>query len=266
MEKKEENSLLVVAREKFELACKDAQQLTIVNNFGAAFVAVGVVNRLREALTDEVMKAVFMPLMNTTIGFRTDRDPKRTDKNGRSPQPYSVEVVRDAIIDGVAIGLVPTGNQFNIISERMYPTKEGYTALLRKIGCKYFISYSTPKMYENTADVECKISYEYGDEKKTFPYVANVKKDGYSSIDQIKGKAERKAKKVLYEFLTGVDFGDADETSSEPVDEQYQEAQEVQIPAVQQPEAKDPAPKSATAAKPVAPVGASPRPAIFGEE
>lgn len=265
MENKTENALLVRAREQFELACRDAQQLTIVNNFGAAFVAVGVVSKLREALTDDVMNAVFMPLMNTTIGFRTDKDPKRTDKNGRSPQPYSVAVVRDAIIDAVAIGLMPTGNQFNIISERMYPTKEGYTALLRKIGCKYFISYSTPKMYESTADVECKISYEYGDEKKTFPYVANVKKDGYSSIDQIKGKAERKAKKVLYEFLTGVDFGDADETSSEPVDEQEQPAVEVKIPATPQ-SATNVAEKQVSPAKEQAkPLGTSPRPAIFGE-
>lgn len=270
MEKKqEENALIVMAREKFELACKDAQQLTIVNNFGAAFVAVGVVNKLREALTDDVMKQVFMPLMNTTIGFRTDRDPKRVDKNGRAPQPYSIAVVRDAIIDAVAFGLMPTGNQMNIISERMYPTKEGYTALLRKIGCKYFISYGTPKLNENTADVECRISYEYGAEKKSFNYTANVKKDGYSSIDQIKGKAERKAKKTLYEYLTGVDLGDADETSSDPVDEQEQPAEVVAIPVtaenapakpVDEPERPAPTPSPSTK-----PVGRAPRPSIFDE-
>lgn len=217
------NELLVSAREKFEMVCKEAQQLTIVNNFGAAFVAVNVVKTLREVLTDQVMNAVFMPLMNTKIGFLTDHDSKRRDKNGKAIAPYSMDVVRDAIIDAVAIGLLPTGNQFNIISERMYPTKEGYTALLRKINCKYFISYSTPKLNENTADVECKIAYEFNGEKKSFNYSANVKKDGYSSIDQIKGKAERKAKKVLYEYLTGVDFGDADEGSSEPIDDQSPE-------------------------------------------
>lgn len=268
----EQNALIVVAREKFELACKDAQQLQIVNNFGAAFVAVGVVSKLREALTDEVMKQVFMPLMNTTIGFRTDRDPKRVDRNGKSPIPYDIPVVRDAIIDAVAFGLLPTGNQMNIIAERMYPTKEGYTALLRKIGCKYFISYGAPRLGENTADVDCKISYEYGNEKKSFGYVANVKKDGYSSIDQIKGKAERKAKKVLYEFITGVDLGDADEASGDPVDEQQQPAEVVNIPeapgavkeAPEKPVVVSESPKP-TPDSPQKPVGKSPTPAIFND-
>lgn len=266
MEKNQENALIAVAREKFELACKDAQQLKIVDNFGAAFTAVGVVNMLREALTDEVMNKVFMPLMNTTIGFRTDKDPKRLDKNGRPPQPYSVNVVRDAIIDAVAFGLLPTGNQFNIIAERMYPTKEGYTALLRKIGCKYFISYSQPRLSESTADVDCKISYECGTEKKSFAYVANVKKDAYSSIDQIKGKAERKAKKVLYEYITGVDLGDADEASAEPAEEQDPEVVEVEAVIVEKAPDKPsaaPAPAAATPAQQEKPVGRSPRPAIF---
>ena len=275
MEKKQENALIVAAREKFELACKDAQQLTIVNNFGAAFVAVGVVNKLREALTDEVMTQVFMPLMNTTIGFRTDRDPKRKHKNGKSPIPYDIPVVRDAIIDAVAFGLLPTGNQMNIIAERMYPTKEGYTALLRKIGCKYFISYAQPRISENTADVDCKIAYEYGSEKKSFSYTANVKRDSYSSIDQIKGKAERKAKKVLYEFITGVDLGDADEASAEPVDEQEQPAQVVNIPEAKVVESKvvEAPAKPADAPQPAAPTpapskpagGRAPRPSIFDE-
>lgn len=43
--------------------------------------------------------------------------------------------------------------------------------------------------------------------------MATVKKDDYSSPDQIRGKAERRAKKALYEYITGCDFGDADEQS-----------------------------------------------------
>ena len=35
------------------------------------------------------------------------------------------------------------------------------------------------------------------------------------------GKAERRAKKALYEYLTGTDYGDADETSSRPIDTPY---------------------------------------------
>ncbi len=217
---------VVAAKETFELACKEAQGLQIVNNFGAAFTAVNVVSLLRKALTQEVMETVFMPLMNTKIGFLTDRN-GRPNSRGEVKPLYSVEVVRDAVIDAVAIGLLPTGNQFNIIAERMYPTKEGYTALLRKLGVKYFIDVSYDKSQtQGFAEIPCKITYQYNGEKNGFSIVATVKKDNYSSPDQLRGKAERRAKKALYEYITGCDFGDADEDSSRIVDAEAEEIKE----------------------------------------
>ena len=206
------------ARKQFELACKSAEGLQTHNNFGAAFQTVNVVILLRQALTDEVMDAVFMPLMNTKIGFLTDHTGKA--RGNRPPlQPYGREIVRDAIIDAVTVGLMPTGNQFNIIGERMYPTKEGYTALLRRLGVKYFIETGYDKSQaEGFAEIPCKITYSYGGERNAFSITATVKKDSYSSPDQIRGKAERRAKKALYEYITGCDFGDADEDSSTPID------------------------------------------------
>lgn len=230
MEQTQTNNTLpatvVAAREQFELACKEAQGLQIINNFGAAFQAVNVVSLLRQALTDEVMDAVFMPLMNTKIGFLTDRN-GRPNSRGEVKPLYSKEIVRDAVIDAVAIGLLPTGNQFNIIAERMYPTKEGYTSLLRKLGVKYFIEVS----YDNSqtqgfAEIPCKITYQYNGEKNGFSIIATVKKDNYSSPDQLRGKAERRAKKALYEYITGCDFGDADEDSSRIVDAEAEEIKE----------------------------------------
>ena len=206
------------ARKQFELACKSAEGLQTHNDFGAAFQTVNVVSLLRQALTDEVMDAVFMPLMNTKIGFLTDHTGKA--RGNRPPlQPYGREIVRDAIIDAVTVGLMPTGNQFNIIAERMYPTKEGYTALLRRLGVKYFIETGYDKSQaEGFAEIPCKITYSYGGERNAFSITATVKKDSYSSPDQIRGKAERRAKKALYEYITGCDFGDADEDSSTPID------------------------------------------------
>lgn len=215
----EETSLSIIdnAKQKFELACKDAASLQIVNNFGAAFTAVNVIALLREALSDGVMNKVFMPLMNTKVGFLTDRT-GRPDKRGNVKPPYGVAIVRDAIIDAVSIGLLPTGNQFNIIAERMYPTKEGYTALLRKLGVKYFIDVSHDRSQNpGFAEIPCKVSYEYNGERNSFTVVATVKKDDYSSHDQMRGKAERRAKKALYEYITGCDFGDADDQSGAPM-------------------------------------------------
>lgn len=207
---------IVAAKEKFEVALRDASAIDIVNNFGAAFNAAQVITMLRETLTDEVMEKVFMPLMNTKVGFRTDRDGK-PDKNGRTKPLYDVPTVRDAIIDAAIIGLLPTGNQFNIISGTMYPTKEGYTVLLKKIGAKYIIDVQQDRSQNPAfAEFPCKITYAFNGEKNSLTVVATVRRDQYSSNDQLRGKAERRAKKALYEYLTGTDYGDADETSSRP--------------------------------------------------
>lgn len=231
------------AKAKFELACSTAAGLQIVNNFGAAFQAVTVVSLLREALTDEVMEKVFMPLMNTKVGFLTDRDPNKPKRDGTVPTPYGINTVRNAIIEAVTIGLLTTGNQFNIIADKMYPTKEGYTALLRKLGVKYFIEVGYDKSQTNGyAEFPCKINYSYNGEKNAFTVTATVKKDSYSSADQLRGKAERRAKKSLYEYITGCDYGDADETSARVEDAVAVEietnanaAPAVGIPAGQQP-------------------------------
>lgn len=269
MEQTQTNNTLpatvVAAREQFELACKEAQGLQIINNFGAAFQAVNVVSLLRQALTDEVMDKVFMPLMNTKIGFLTDRN-GRPNSRGEVKPPYSREIVRDAVIDAVAIGLLPTGNQFNIIAERMYPTKEGYTSLLRKLGVKYFIEVSYDKSQtQGFAEIPCKITYQYNGEKNGFSIIATVKKDNYSSPDQLRGKAERRAKKALYEYLTGCDFGDADEDSSKIEDvvavEITNEANKGAVIGAEAQPAAAPAPKAGRAAAKATAQPAAPAPA-----
>jgi hypothetical protein len=210
----------------FEEACKDASALQIVNNFGAAFIAVGIITKLREALTDEVMNKVFMPLMNTKIGFLTDK-PGRNRKTGQPEPLYDIETVRLSIIDAVSIGLLPTGNQFNVIASKMYPTKEGYTFLLKKLGVKYMLDVSYDKgANQNFAEIPVKISYEHNGDKNSFSITATVKKDSFSSHDQLRGKAERRGKRALYEYITGCDFGDADELSSKPIDTTYEDVTE----------------------------------------
>ena len=241
------------ARENFSVAMKDAQRLDIVNNVCGAFDAAIIVQKLEAILTDEIMDAVFMPLMNKKIGFRTDRDPSRPDKRtGVAPKPYTREVVRTCIIDAAANGLLPTGNQFNIISGTMYPTKEGYTALLAKLKASsmqlvYTFEFD-PETKAVSADptyvaIPCRVGYKTSreDMKGWFKYVAMVKSNGETSTtDQLRGKAERKCKKAFFEFLTGIDLGDAD--ASETIDVPYTEvtnaAQAGAAPSAPAPERK----------------------------
>jgi hypothetical protein len=209
-------------QEKFELVCKGAEGLSLTQNAGAAFEAVIIVKTLRELLTDEIMKDVFMPLMNTKIGFATDRNGK-PNKQGNVAPLYSIDIVRDAIIDAAAFGLLPTFNLINIISEKMHPTKEGFTALLKKLKVKYVLNFGADNTDPNSkfAEISVRINYalEDGKEQKPFVMTAVVPKTAYSSYDQLKGKAERRAKKMLYEYVTGLDLGENDgETIQSPDD------------------------------------------------
>lgn len=223
------------AKDQFELACKNSNAIAIVNNAASAFMAVDVIKSLRELLTNEVMNEVFMPLMNTKVGFLTDRT-GRPAKNGEVKPFYSIDIVRDCLIDAVCLGLLPTGNQFNILAEKMYPTKEGYTALLKKAEIKNFLEVGIDKgTNPNYAEIPVKVNYEHNGLKNSFTVIATVKKDQYSSHDQLRGKAERRAKRQLYEYITGCDFGDGDEESTIPISNktninpQMQSAQTIDI-------------------------------------
>lgn len=197
------------ARETFAVTMREAQNLDIVSNVAGAFDAAILVNKMEAVMTDDVMNAVFMPLQGKKIGFKTDKI-------------YPVDVVRTCIIDAAAYGLLSTGNQFNIIAGSMYPTKEGFTALLAKLkttDLRLVYSFSfDPEAPTKSSDasymvIPCRIAYKTAREDLNgiFKYPAFVKSNGATSTtDQLRGKAERKCKKAFYEFITGLDLGEGD--------------------------------------------------------
>lgn len=218
MDQNSQEIALKQKQEQFELACQRAGQLQLVNNVGAAFAAAEVVSLVRGALSDEIMEKVFMPLMNTKIGFLTDRTGKARAGKQALP-PYTVEVVRDCIVDATMFGLLTIGNQFNIIAERMYPTKEGYTHLLKKHITDAVYSIGFPVKQEKSAVdqeyvvIPAHVKYvviKTGEEKELKMSVY-LRKDSFSTVDQLRGKAERRLKKQLFENITGMDMGDADD-------------------------------------------------------
>lgn len=274
MDTKSQEIALKQKQQQFELACQRAGQLQLVNNFGAAFAAVEVVSMLREALSDEVMDKVFMPLANTKIGFLTDHTGK---PRGNKPAlaPYSRDIVRDCLIDAVSLGLQPIGNQFNIIAERMYPTKEGYTHLLKNLitDAVYSIGFPTKKDTSagNTEYVVIPAHAKYviirTGEEKELKMSIYLRQDAFSSVDQLRGKAERRIKKQIFENVTGMDFGDAD-SENIAFEEAKAEVVETRV-ATEGNKTKLPEEKpAATAAAPTTgtkPVGAQEQPEIFGQ-
>ena len=186
----------------------DQQVLEVMANnlkgFEKAFVVSSALSTLRQNLSGDFMKPI-MDLQGSRLGFLTDKD-----KTGGYPE----KAVKDCLIDAVLLGLQPTGNHFNIISGNMYPTREGFGYLLDNIPTlrKSFDFIDVNKVEKSKVSyVTVEITWKINDEdpkkqKIKFP----VKSDAYTSHDALIGKAERKAKRWLFNTIKGTDIADAD--------------------------------------------------------
>lgn len=174
------------------------------NPFALAINKSSALQQISELLTEEYM-APIMFLQNKAIGFKTD-----------NPTGYRMEVVRDCLMEATFYGFEPTGNQFNIISGRAYGTKEGFTALLRKMGVSTRIYKKIGENSGGYCKVTCEMQWGYGklDQKATEDF--SVKVNSGMGHDAILGKAERKAKCWIYNDITGNNITDADVTEDIP--------------------------------------------------
>lgn len=184
----------------------NGQILAVLNNtlggFEKAFVVSSAIQVLKEKLDSNYMKPIML-LQNSRLGFLTDK------KEGGYPE----EVVKNCLIDAVLIGLQPTNNEFNIIAGITYPTKEGYGSLLKKIsGLKYNLTFKNPTIGSDQKQANCvvKIDWELHGEKNTQEIDFPIKANAYATSDQLIGKATRKARAWLYNFISGTDLPDAD--------------------------------------------------------
>lgn len=82
---------------------------------------------LRGALTKAIVEELFMPLMGSKLGFRTDKDKDPPDHR------YSWDVVRDCMCDALLRGARPIGNELNIIAGGPYYTKEYFTRVVGEV-------------------------------------------------------------------------------------------------------------------------------------
>ena len=186
--------------EKLDLIASEARGLVQSGEaFTRAIAVADAVSRLREALTPDVMDAV-MTLQNSALGFRTDK-----------PNGYPVETVRDCLIEATMNGVYPVGNEFNIITGRAYITKEGYGRKLREIpGLAYSIVPGIPKAANGGAVIDMQVRASMGTEAISETLPVCVKVNSGMGADAIIGKATRKARKWLFERLTGCETSDGE--------------------------------------------------------
>lgn len=202
------------------------QEAWLMEGNFARTIAYGLaVAELRDALDERVMKAL-LKLKNSKMGFRTDEGPKTG--------VYSMEVVRDAVIEAATLGLQCVGNHFNILGGNMYVTKEGFTFLLRELAKQGRLQdmrfvYHPAEIKESSTQgvsrsgelyqkiereglvkVEVSCVWDGKAVNECLEFVIRV--NSGMSQDAVLGKAERKAKAWLYNYLTdqAVSDGSAD--------------------------------------------------------
>jgi hypothetical protein len=185
----------------------------------AALIASGI-EKLRELLTPKLM-GVIMSLMNTELGFLTDRDPARARRDKPAPPPYDVETVKTATIAGLLRGFFPVDNEWNLISGKMMPVKNGYWRRLREYPgfSDLELIPSVPQVANGLTVVRVAARwklhgerYQLRDSKGDPGRLFFVKQDGGSTPDNTIGKAERKALRAIWLQVSGsVQTGDGDD-------------------------------------------------------
>jgi hypothetical protein len=184
-------------------------------------------HELRLAMTDDLVKRVFMPLQGTRLGFRTDKD-----KDGGYPH----EIVRDAIIEAMMRGLRPIGNELNIIGGNCYTTLEGLERKVREFPglASIELTPGVPTMKDGGALVPFEARWRINGTDDCLVCALRTDADGVvhdtripvrvnsgQIVDAILGKAKRKMLARVYERLTGFrePDGDAIDTEGEVVAE-----------------------------------------------
>lgn len=182
--------------------------MSVTNQFKKMFMLGACMAELKNLLTPEVMKPI-MQLQNSPIGFLTD-------------QPaggYTVEIVRNAIIEAAINGVSVCGNEFNIIAKRFYMTKNGLKHKLHDIpGLYKNITPGIPKMVsEKGALVNMHIEWTYNGDKHEKDIQFAIRVNAGMGTDAIIGKGMRKAYAWLYEEVTGNSINEGDVTDDVPI-------------------------------------------------
>lgn len=194
----------------------------------AAALSNGVL-AMRAALTDAVMNQIFMPLMGSKLGFRTDRD------NSDKP-PYTIAVVRECIIEAMMRGFMPVGNEFNIIADSFYATKEGFMRKCPEIDMdprtgEHAVTDikhqpGVPNMNDTAAVVPYILTWKYKGQEMRIERLFRQKKNDKGEVietfderiavrvnkgqgpDAVLGKAKRKILAQMFDMMTGSSLSD----------------------------------------------------------
>lgn len=176
-----------------------------------------------ESILDDKVMARLMRLMNTPLGFLTDK-PTKTD-----PGLYDVATVRRCIVAALLQGFFPVGNEMNIIAGKFYGAKAGYKRKCEELPgiSDLEVIPGVPKLIEGRTVVRVRATWKMdGPDGKRIDKeltgadgqpgrVFAVRVNQGSTDDATIGKAERKAYKAIYELMTGTKITEGDDVETD---------------------------------------------------
>jgi hypothetical protein len=201
-------NLAAQAKQIDEIAKGAVELFKEAGSFEAEIAVAQTMADMRGLLTGEVMLPI-MALMNTDLGFRTDRDAKvqPKDKEGNPMTPYSVEVVRDCVIEAKLRGFHVVGNEFNIIAGRFYACKAGFRRKVTtyKGVTDFKDSYDVPRSVgDKGALVKCRATWNKDGIPQSLEREFPIRVNAYMGSDAILGKAQRKLLAAVHDRLAGI--------------------------------------------------------------
>lgn len=194
----------------------------LMRDFRKAIVTGLAIRKIREAMNAQVMD-LLKSLMNTPIGFLTDRGPHAYRDDYKTP--YDEETIKTCALEAIIRGVLWTGNCFNILAGRCYITKEGYYYLLSKLPGLTDLNVvpSVPVIREGHTVLRVAASWKMEgvaamlkdhEGKPGRNFVITVNKS--MGPDAIVGKAYRKAYKCVWDQIHGCEStDDSDDDATE---------------------------------------------------
>lgn len=194
--KKNEMQLLDKAAVKYSISNHDN-----MGQFERMFALGEGIRTLNDMITKPMMEKI-MYLQGQPLGFRTDMDPTKKNPNQNG---YPVEKVKPIFIEAVLRGLPPVGNCFNIISDRLYITKEGFKHILKNYPGLTDLKYTMepPVVRDKRTIVDFESTWKMNGQQQTLCGSIPITTNAYSTPDQILGKGERKLLYRVHAEVTG---------------------------------------------------------------
>lgn len=157
------------------------------------------VDQLRKALSDDYMETVVLRLMNSPLGFRCDRP------NKRQTEPYTREEVREALIQALFYGARLIGNEFNIMSERCYLTREFFERKVREHPdlANLTMGFETSQEAATSVRIKWVAEFTLKGEPRKLEQAFTVRRNEGQTVEACVGKGRRKMLAHIWMNITG---------------------------------------------------------------